>query len=139
VDAANETGTSQGNLKTYERPSNFEVGVFCGTYVTPVEREYFEHLEKIRGHSRKLKAQEEARLAVASGVAEGALVDMAATGVDVDQEGKVVSAAKVNGQTPPVLRTNGIKQENDGNEEESPSVRANRMDISLHNFGDFRD
>lgn len=141
LDAANETGTSQGNGRTYERPGNFEVGVFCGTYVTPVDSDYFEHLEQIRGQSRKLKVQEEARRAVASGVAEEEQVSMAANGVDVDENGRVVPA-KVNGEREgrelSELRTNGFEQEDSPrNGEESPSVRANRMDISLHNFGDF--
>jgi amidophosphoribosyltransferase len=33
----------------------FEVGIFCGTYVTPVKDGYFEHLESVRGANRKQK------------------------------------------------------------------------------------
>ena len=59
TDAARETQLSDGKADN-ERPSNFEVGVFCGKYVTPVDDEYFQHLEQIRGQSRKLKVHEHA-------------------------------------------------------------------------------
>lgn len=59
----------------------FEVGVFCGKYVTPVDDNYFEHLEKIRGESRKMKVMESARDAVVHGVADPQQIRMAAKGV----------------------------------------------------------
>ena len=148
TDAARETQLSDG--KPDERPSNFEVGVFCGKYVTPVDDEYFQHLEQIRGQSRKLKVHEEARRAVASGVAEEYQVEMAVRGVDVDHDGRVVPATEKQQPPQPVVRTNGngngngngiMQHENDSwasGSEESPSVRANRVDIALHNFADDR-
>ncbi|ORY60572.1 amidophosphoribosyltransferase, partial [Pseudomassariella vexata] len=34
-------------------PKNFEVGVFCGKYVTPVPDGYFEHLDELRGKKKR--------------------------------------------------------------------------------------
>lgn len=146
TDAARETAMSDG--REGERPVNFEVGVFCGSYVTPVDEEYFLHLERVRGQNRKSKVATEARRAVASGMAEGDQVTMAANGVDVDESGRVVPVVgKQNQTTPPVVRTNGNgngnritqqKNESWASGEETPSVRANRVDIALHNFADDR-
>jgi amidophosphoribosyltransferase len=63
----------------------FEVGVFCGKYVTPVDDSYFEHLERIRGESKKMKMMESARDAVLHGTADQKQMRMAAKGVVSDR------------------------------------------------------
>lgn len=68
----------------------FEVGVFCGKYVTPVTKGYFEHLERIRGESKKLKTLESAKEAVMHGVAGAMELDLIANGAAVDEKGNVV-------------------------------------------------
>lgn len=131
ADAAEEAGAVNA-------PRNFEVGVFCGTYITPVEKAYFEHLEQIRGQSRKLKVAHEARRAVAQGYANETQIQMAAAGAVVDGHGQVVPVAKED--TDVSAQTNGdgttrkdARSRQDG---QSPRVRAS-MDISLHNYNDF--
>jgi amidophosphoribosyltransferase len=59
----------------------FEVGVFCGKYVTPVDDGYFEHIDRIRGERRQEKVMESAREAVMNGVANPTQIRMAAKGV----------------------------------------------------------
>jgi amidophosphoribosyltransferase len=62
------------------KTQKFEVGVFCGKYVTPVDAGYFEHLERIRGETKKKKVMEKAKEAVMHGVADSNQISIAAKG-----------------------------------------------------------
>jgi amidophosphoribosyltransferase len=112
----------------------FEVGVFCGKYVTPVTKGYFERLEKVRGESRKMKVLESAKEAVMSGMAGEKELDLITHGAVVDADGQVVpdedhgmDGKGVDGNDHSHVRR---KRER---EESSTPVR-DRQDISLHNF-----
>jgi amidophosphoribosyltransferase len=129
VDAAREANSR-------DAPTDFEVGVFCGSYITPVDNGYFEHLERVRGQTRKLKVMDEARRAVAQGVAREDQITMATNGAVVTEQGNVVPAANGNSRKSSI-QVNGLDASNhEPHEDESPTVR-DRMDISLHNLGDF--
>ena len=117
----------------------FEVGVFSGIYVTPVHAGYFEHLEKLRGESRKMKIVESAREAVANGSAGQVELDIATCGVKVNDGGDIVPASSSDSQGS--LATNGhvdssLSDSKKNRGEETPSPKE-RMDISLHNLGDY--
>jgi len=87
---------------------SFEHGVFSGEYVTPVDSNYFLELEETRGETAKLKRKEAAMTAVAAGVASV-------------------------GDIRTVLQeVNGKLQNNNGEDVKE------RMDISIHNIGDFK-
>lgn len=120
----------------------FEVGVFSGQYVTPVDPGYFEHLEKVRGETRKMKIMENAREAVANGSAGHVEFAIATGGVKVNDGGEVVpleTSSVQGGEDSPTL-VNGTevhsgKRKRDGSLD-TPSPR-DRMDISLHNIFDY--
>ncbi|MCJ1310310.1 amidophosphoribosyltransferase [Agyrium rufum] len=134
----------------------FEVGVFCGKYVTPVEADYFEHLERIRGETKKLKVMESARVAVANGVAGEREIQMVANGAEVQRDGSIVPAkrgeAELNGDGHEKGLNGDLKSMANGSSNGGSVIKRARtsslnhssppreqMDISLHNFADFHD
>lgn len=127
IDAAHETDA--------DVPSKFEVGVFCGSYITPVRDWYFEHLERLRGEGRKLKAMGKAREAVAHDFATREMNAIATKFQVLTNDGRTVPV--INGKSDVSWDTtlaNGT--DTWASDDPSPTV-SDRMDISLHNFGDY--
>ncbi|KAK8193718.1 amidophosphoribosyltransferase [Phyllosticta capitalensis] len=120
----------------------FEVGVFCGKYVTPVDKEYFEHLERVRGESKKLKLMESARQAILQGEATESQFRLAAKGAQVDKHGNVIPLdGEVSNGTNGVAGTNGNAVERPetferkGTDDSQVRVKETQ-DMSLHNIND---
>ena len=111
--------------------------------MTPVEDGYLEHLEKVRGGTRKMKVLGGAREAVASGSAGTEEVKMVVSGAKVNGNGLVVAAQDSVSDDKDTLsmvgqgqRSNAKRQRSEVESEDSRPPK-DRMDISLHNFGDF--
>lgn len=121
----------------------FEVGVFCGKYVTPVGDDYFAHLERVRGETRKMKVMESAVQAVVSGHASRTEFKMATNGVDVDDHGEVVardSGSDGEGRLPTKERVDRLSRGNSFVEKrpEGLGERGDSQDIALYNYNDSR-
>ena len=119
------------------------MGVFNGNYVTSVPDGYFAHLERIRGNSKKMKVIESAREAVAKGSAGEEEFQIAANGVDITEDGRVVpcgsldkaEASMASGTMSP--EPNIKRKRTMDNESESASRPLHAQDIAIHNHNDY--
>ncbi len=108
--------------------------------MTPVEPGYFKHLEQVRGGRRKPKTIEGARNAVASGAAGKGEFEVATNGVHVTDHGEMAPASRSPTPTSTTLRHDNHPNANGKRRRQSNedmSLPRDRMDISLHNFGDY--
>ncbi|WEW61472.1 amidophosphoribosyltransferase [Emydomyces testavorans] len=112
-------------------PNEFEVGVFCGNYITPVSEGYFEHLEKVRGEGRKFKVAESAREAAICNVTNPVELQVDANGAGFNRNGKVTSS------TSNKMNSMNCVNHHKEDEEDPPLHVRDRMDIALHNFDDY--
>lgn len=112
----------------------FEVGVFCGKYVTPVTEGYFERLEKVRGRTKELKVLDAAKEALLHGVAGEEQIEIVKRGANLDK-GDIVAltSANVDGNTSQTAERLGNAAQS---EPEPQQEVRDRQDISLHNYGD---
>ena len=111
---------------------DFEVGVFCGSYVTPVDKDYFQHLDAVRGETQKMKVLEKAREAVANGFADQKQLEIATNGVKVTEDGQLIPASTDMARAGTYTLVNGgEKRQKQSGEDRTPK---DQMDISLHNM-----
>ena len=122
------------SLSPHGDATRFEVGVFTGAYATPIEPDYLDHLERLRGEKQRSKLEERARHAVVNGVVRAEDLRVLAGG----QEG----LARLNGvngthEGPPGSPLVGAEAAvtNGATDGVTVALEARDMqDISLHNY-----
>jgi amidophosphoribosyltransferase len=68
LDDLNEACIEAARDSGREWPHTFEVGVFCGRYITPVPDGYLDHLDAVRGAAKETKSPDRAIDALALGL-----------------------------------------------------------------------
>ena len=124
--------------QTPETPKDFEVGVFSGSYITPVESNYFGHLEQVRRESRRMKDMDKMKdsivnnpffsvpLNVASLDGESRINDQLAA--DIDMMKVKLNSVDVQNLKDAIEATQSLA--------ERPEEVRDQQDISLHNMND---
>lgn len=117
-----------------EDPKKFEIGVFCGEYVTGVPQDYFKHLAAVRRSAKMMKDKESAKEAILNGVAGTAELEILQKSINGDEAiSEIPASTQANGYATQAI---GSSKRNRSSEEEPEKVVRDRQDISLHNYGD---
>lgn len=121
-----------------DTPKDFEVGVFSGSYITPVENNYFGHLEKVRRESRRMKDMDEMKDSFVNNPFFSVPLNVPSFNGESRTDGQTVAELDV-----AKLKLNPVDVQNlkdviqaTQNMAERPSEARDQQDISLHNMND---
>lgn len=106
-----ETACAEHSPRERQR---FEVGVFCGKYITPVNDDYFQHLEDVRTGRKRFKVKEQIKRELMNGSASD------------DESRELAGNAGLK----------RVKRVSETQPEQEVGDVSNFQDISLHNVND---
>lgn len=115
-----------------ETPKDFEVGVFSGSYITPVERDYFWHLEKVRHESRRMKDMDKMKNSIVNNPLFSVPLHAPSSNGDGKTNGRPTVGIDVSSDMQNLKDVIQATQDMI----ERPSEVRDQQDISLHNMND---
>ena len=124
--------------QTPETPKDFEIGVFSGKYITPVDNNYFGHLETVRRESRRMKDMDKMKDSIVNNPIFSVPLNVPSLNGESktdDQSTSNIDMMKLKLNSADMQNLKDVIQATQSLAERPEEVR-DQQDISLHNMND---